>query len=623
MRGRLALGFWVGAAWLWCTVAEAGVLARGAHFDTQGPRYWVSRFVLEYAEPHPAHPGLDALAAHNYALGQADDGYVGPRRGGRNLWFRLDEMGQQEPVPVYASGLRELAEQIVADLNARGLIGVYVAPNPNDIDPTTGEDHRPDGQTALRLRVYTGRVGAVRTFAADPELDNRERVDRPEHRVIAQRSPVGPQSSDLLDRKRLDEYVARLNRHQRRFVDVVLTPTLQPGRINVDYIVEEERPWSLYTSFSDTGTRSTDRWRQRFGFTHQQLSGLDDVLRLDYVTDGFDDIDAFFGSYEGLIPGAAGTGLDGMRWRLGASRSEYRSEVLFGGAGGGAGNDEIFAGETTQLELGVSQNVYQSGGLFIDLGAGLRWMDLDVTNLTIFDGRAKFLVPALSLQVENTGAGAVRWAGLTLEKSLDSSGFSDYERASGRLDLDDNWMALRWDAGLRFEPGLRRRSVGSPLRTGRRHEIELSTQGQYAFDHRMIPHEQGVIGGLYSVRGYPQSVVAGDSIYVGRAEYRYLVPLGFAPGSPLLGDWTLVLRTFFDLGWAVNEPGSAVDGSGSRIRLADDGTDRLASIGLGAEIRIRRNLSLRLDYGIALEAIDDEGVDSGDSEAHLAAIVRY
>jgi hemolysin activation/secretion protein len=600
--------------------AEAAVLARGAHFDTQGQRYWVSRFVLEYAEPHPAHPALDALAAHNYALGQADDGYVGPRRGGRNFWFRLDEMGQQQAVPVYASGLRELAEQIVGDLNARGLIGVYVAPNPDDIDPTTGEDKRAPAQTALRLRVYTGRVGAVRTFAADPELDNQERVDRPEHRVIAQRSPVGPQSSDLLDRKRLDEYVARLNRHQGRFVDVVLTPTLQPGRINVDYIVEEERPWSLYSSFSDTGTRDTDRWRQRFGFAHQQLTGLDDVLRVDYVTDGFDDIDAFFGSYDGLIPGTDGTWLDGMRWRFGAARSEYSSEVFF--AGGAGGTDEIFAGETTQLEFGIAQNVYQSGGLFVDLGAGLRWLDVDLTNLTVYDAKAKFLIPGLTLQLEDTRAGSIRYAALTLEQAS-SSGFSEEDDDFGREDLDDSWLALRWNAGIRFEPWSGRRSGGGRSFVGRLHEIELSTEGQYAFDQRLIPQEQGVIGGLYTVRGYPQSLVAGDSIAIARAEYRYHIPLSLSQGSSFWSDWNLVLRSFVDMGWAINASGSVTGANGVPIRLADDGTEQLTSIGVGAEILIRRNLSLRLDYGIALQALEDEGVDSGDSEAHLAAIVRY
>jgi hypothetical protein len=597
--------------------SEAVVLPGGLHVASQGPRYLVSRFVLEYAEPHPRHPPLASLAARSYALGRAEDGYVGPRRGGRNIWFQLDEMARQAPVPVYASGLRELCEQIVADLNARGLIGVYVAPHPEDIDPATGEDRRPAAASALRLRVHSGRVQDVRTFAADPALDNAERADRPEHRAIAQRSPVGPERSDLLDRRELDEYLARLNRHPGRFVDVVLTPTLEPGRIHLDYIVEEERPWSLYSSFSNTGPEDTEEWRQRFGFTHQQLTGLDDVLRVDYVTDGFDDIHALFATYEGLLPGAlGGRRFEGLRWRLGAARTEYSSEVgvavgLGGGVSGGAATTEIFEGETLGLELGLVQTVHQARNLFVDVGAGVRWMDVDMTNLTQFSTSMPFVIPGLLLRVESLRPRSLRYAHVTLEKSVPGlagtshDDFEEFEAVGGRLELDDDWLALRWDAGLRFEPGSARR----------RHEIELSTQGQYAFDNRLIPQEQGVAGGLYSVRGYPQSVVAGDSVFVGRAEYRHHWPLARVRNASLWSDWDLILKGFFDLGYAVSHD------SGSD--LPDEGSETLASVGVGIELLLRRNLSLRLDHGIALRDVDHESVESGDGETHLSAVLRY
>jgi hemolysin activation/secretion protein len=302
-----------------------------------------------------------------------------------------------------------------------------------------------------------------------------------------------------------------------------------------------------------------------------------------------------------------------MRWRLGAVRSEYSSEVFF--AGGAGGTDEIFAGETTQLELGATQNVFQSGGLFVDVGAGLRWLDVDLTNLTVYDAKANFLIPGITLQLEDLRSGGIRYASLTLEHGS-SSGLSASDDF-GREDIDDSWLALRWNAGLRFEPGAGRR--GARGFVGRMHEIELSTEGQYAFDSRLVPQEQGVIGGLYTVRGYPQSLVAGDSIYIGRAEYRYHIPLTLSQGSALWNDWNLVLRSFFDLGHSVTEGGTASNG----VSLPDEGGDWLASVGLGAELLIRRNFSLRLDYGFALHELEDEGVESGDTEAHLSAIVRY
>jgi hypothetical protein len=356
---------------------------------------------------------------------------------------------------------------------------------------------------------------------------------------------------------------------------------------------------------------------------HQQLTGLDDVLRFDYVTDGFDDIHAAFATYEGLLPAFLGGNLfEGLRWRLGAARTEYSSEVgvavgLGGGVSGGATTTEIFEGETLGLELGLVQTVYQDRNLFVDVGAGVRWMDIDMTNLTQFSTSMPFAIPGLLLRIESLRPGSLRYAHLTLEKSVpglagtSSDDFEEFETVGGRLELDDDWLALRWDAGLRFAPGARYRRSAA----GRRHEIELSTQGQYAFDNRLIPQEQGVAGGLYSVRGYPQSVVSGDSVFIGRAEYRYHWPLGLAASGSLWSDWDLILKTFFDLGYAVNHDAGS--------DLPDEGSETLSSVGVGIELLLRRNLSLRLDHGIALTDVDHERVESGDGETHLSAIVRY
>ncbi|HXZ84780.1 MAG TPA: ShlB/FhaC/HecB family hemolysin secretion/activation protein, partial [Myxococcota bacterium] len=366
-------------------------------------------------------------------------------------------------------------------------------------------------------------------------------------------------------------------------------------------------------------TEDTRKWRQRFGFTHTQLTGLDDVLRLDYVTDGFNDINAFFGAYEGLIPGVSeNSWLDGVRWRWGASRTKYSSEVGIGVATGGVSTREVFEGDNWMLSLGLVKTIHQSGGLFVDAGAGLRWMDIDMTNLSQFSARMPFAIPSLTLEIEDLGPGAVRYAHFALEKSVPAlagtshGDFEDFETAGGRLDLDDDWTVLRWDAGWRFQPGAPRRA-GTRALSLRWHEIEFSTEGQYSFNNRLIPQEQGVVGGLYTVRGYPQSAVAGDSIFVGHAEYRYHLPLELAQAASARWlNWDLILKGFFDFGFARN-------GSGG----IDEGNESLASVGVGCELQLRQNLSLRLDHGIALAEIDHGRTEPGDSETHLSAVVRY
>ncbi|HXZ85286.1 MAG TPA: hypothetical protein VEI82_07330, partial [Myxococcota bacterium] len=278
----------------------------GEHTQTDGPRYWVGKIRLSYATEHPLQPPISLIAGADYALGQASDGYVGARRGGKNVWFHLSDLGDKEAVPVYATGLQDLCEQIVAELGARGLMGVYVAPSPADIDAQTGGDVRAEGDTELHLVVHTGRVQAVRTFqapaaAASAGAGAAKPIEDKE--AIAERSPLQPVGAgDPLDKNKLDAYLARLNRQPGRLVDAVVTPTLVPGVVNLDYLVQEDRPWTVSSDFSNTGTDATGKDRQHFAFADYQLTGHDDVLLLDYLTSGFSDTNSVTGSYELRVP---------------------------------------------------------------------------------------------------------------------------------------------------------------------------------------------------------------------------------------------------------------------------------------------------------------------------------
>jgi hemolysin activation/secretion protein len=138
-----------------------------------------------------------------------------------------------------------------------------------------------------------------------------------------------------------------------------------------------------------------------------------------------------------------------------------------------------------------------------------------------------------------------------------------------------------------------------------------------------------VLGGPGTVRGYPQSIVAGDSMLNGSVEYRFHVPLAltavnpwqlpwigeFRPGPDArhrLPDWDFVIATFFDYGQTWNE--NAVPG---------EENETLASLGLGLELVLRQNFLLRLDYGVALSDVESADVTSGSTEANFAATVRY
>ena len=599
----------------------------GAHTQTEGPRYWVGEIEIRYANDHPLHPPVDLVRSGQYALGHASDGYVGARRGGENYWFALGALGAEAAVPVYATGVRDLCEQVVGELGQRGLIGVYVAPDPAQIDPDTGADLRGDG-TGLTLVIHTGRVRSVRTFSAGEAGPGVAPVDAetPDYEQIAERSPLQPVGAgDPLAKSELDAYVATLNRLPGRVVDVVITPTLTPGIVNLDYLVSEDKPWSISSSISDTGTEQTGDWRQRFSYANYQLTGHDDVLLLDYLTSSFDKVNAVAGSYETNLPFAYD-----LRARASSSWSQYTADQF--------GLNDAFKGEQYEFGGALISSLVRRPGLFLDTTLGTRWMHIDVTNFST-DASMPFFVPELALALERVRATSRMFARVGFEQSVPfiagttSSDIEDFSRA-GRSDVDDSWRLISLDMRGSFflRPWLR----GVPVRAGRTlrprelaHELAWRLGGQYSLGTRLIPQVEGVLGGPGTVRGYPQSIVAGDSLFGGSVEYRFHVPLSiaavmpwqlpvigeFRPGPDAdhrLPDWDFVVATFFDYGQTWNQ--SAVPGE-------EDAT--LSSLGLGLEVVLRRNFSMRVDYGFALSDVDFADVQSGDTEMNFAATVRY
>jgi hemolysin activation/secretion protein len=193
----------------------------------------------------------------------------------------------------------------------------------------------------------------------------------------------------------------------------------------------------------------------------------------------------------------------------------------------------------------------------------------------------------------------------------------------GRGGADSTWQLLLWNAiaSHYLEPLLfptAWRDTSTPASSTLAHELYFSTRGQYAFGHRLISQATQVIGGLYSVRGYPQSAAIGDDVVIGTLEYRLhlpnILPIRHNPIQlPWLGpfrwtrqqpygraDWDLVLRLFVDTGYTRQSFSSSA-------LAAVEPNQFLAGAGIGAELSIRSYLRARVDYGWAL--LDSKATD--------------
>ncbi|MCA9311184.1 MAG: ShlB/FhaC/HecB family hemolysin secretion/activation protein [Phycisphaerales bacterium] len=536
-------------------------------------------------------------------LAKAQDGFFAPRSGLGSEMVRVGDLPTLDGwgAYLYDSAVRAIAVAVSDEAKREGQAAVRVAINLTD-----------DG--TLRLTLTQGTISALRTVV-NPEGEEPS-LNEPGYDQIREHSPV--QEGDLVDIEALDSYVHRLNRRPGRQVDVALAPGVSDSDLTLDYLVGESDPFMLYAQASNTGTEETSEWRERFGLAHYNLTNFDDVLSLDYITGDFNSVHAFTGSYERPFRSF----IDTLRWRVFAKWIDYdASEVGFGGS--------AFEGTTFGVGGELIWNVYQNGPGFVDLVGGVRYEDVSVdNNLIDVTGESSFVLPYLGARYDRQTPRGNTMAGAFIEWGSASEN-PDELAELGRFDVADSWTVVRWDASQSlfldpiFGAGWNDGSEATPTLA---HEVVVSTTGQISLGDRLVPNFVETIGGFYSVRGYPEAFAFGDRVYTGSLEYRFHLPRAFGVSDPVqffkddsfryapqeaLGptDWDLIFRAFLDAGRAEHE---------NPLIFEDDAT--LVGAGLGVELTLYRNVSLRLDWGVALKEaeVDNEKVTAGSSRLHMA-----
>lgn len=639
-------------------VLAMDVLGNAAHplidGDPESQRYRVSRVEFVYPDLggglHPDLPPLEeALSRIAVPLSRVDEpapGWIAARPGAEAELIPVLDLVFEPADHLYASAGRSIAIAVqAAYAEFYDWVGHFVQVDPRQVDPSRATRFE-EGDT-LRFWIQAIEVDEVRTVArAENERvgEGEPLVNNPIHRRIVEQSPVSPrriQLGDSLDEsgeltvipgsiprfRELEEYAARLNRHPGRRVDPVVTPGSGPGLVGIDYIVNEVKPWLILGEVSNTGTEETDEWRYRIGFLHTQLTGADDILQLDYLTAGFDESHAVIASYQRPII------KDRFWFRLFGNWSEYTASDV-----GLAGID--FEGESFQFGGELIYNVFQHRDWFIDVLGGARYENVEVFNGAADEtGEDDYTVVYGGVRLERASALASTFASVRLETSVGDLDLDEAELL-GRAEPSKSWTVLRYDASHSFflEPILN--PGGFSAQSGREdemtlaHQLALSARGQLSFNDRLLPNEQQTAGGFFTVRGYPESLLAGDSVHLFTGEYRfYLIrslpavgigrdevaqPFGnfqFRRTAPYgAGDWDLLFRAFADY--------AVVRASDATIFEIED---ELFGIGVGAELLVRNNLSLRLDWGFAVNEVETsaDDVDQWDNRLHFSATVRF
>jgi hemolysin activation/secretion protein len=602
-----------------------------------GPGYPVSAFELAFLREHPSHPLVIDLLAMPIQLGWTSQGYVAPRADVPPVTITLSEAAIRPTETYYASALQHILVAIKDELVAQDLMGVYVAPDPSQIEPSTGKDLRA-GNTTLVLVLTTGIVTQLRTMASgervtdDGPIKSEERINHPWHAHVIEFSPLQPWDPDapegaprvdLLNKAEMDRYLFFLSRHPGRRVDAALAAGVDPGTVSLDYQVTENKPLVLYAQISNTGTQSTGYMRYRFGFFHSQLTNNDDILSFDYITSFDSGSNQILASYEAPVNKQN----DRWRWRVYGGWSQYTADQV-----GFFGQD--FTGEDWNIGGELIWNFYQKRELFFDTYFGARFENVQTENTDFgTNGDSDFGIPRVGVRMDQTTEWFSTQGFAQLEFWLSDSDAEELELL-GRTDpsTDPTVFQGGLTQSVYLEPLLNRakwEDPSDPKNSTLSHELFMSIRGQYAFGDRLIPNAQAVAGGLYTVRGYPESAVAGDSAVIGTAEYRYHIPRAFdlepeprelfgqpfraAPqyvyGRP---DWDFVLKAFLDAG--------AVYQSDIQPFESDE---TLVGVGVGCDLVYRRNLTARLDWGFALTEIPSIPVNVGSNRLQFVVTILY
>jgi hemolysin activation/secretion protein len=620
---RLA-GF--GGLAIWTTLA---VFAAPASAQLRGPMFPVSAFEVDYALEHPRHLPIQQILDLEVGLRSTVNGYVAPRPVDRTVRMRLSSLPRNASFS--ASAIQHINQFIVSTFNRNGIDGVIVTVP--EIDEETGRDLRPPGRTRLLLRIWTARIQRL-TTVADGErfegLSTDERTNLAAHAWIRERAPVQPGGErDLLVVKALEDYAARVSRHPGRRVDVELSPGDRPGTTDVNLRVAESKTWYVYAQYSNTGTIETTKNRERFGFVHNQLLGRDDILTIDYTTGDFDSPQSVIGSYDSPFL----KGVDAWRFRVRGWYSQFDASTV-------GFSDGRFFGEQYSGDAALVHNFYQDGELFVDAELGFAGQQMYVENYELPDengqvpstGRGTYFLPSVGIAGDRLTRTTAMLFGTFFEAGLTNTPAAELA-ILGRQDPSTDFLRLRWDGSYSFylEPLIDRQAwedPTTPRSSTLAHEIALLFRGQYPFGARLVPQYQQIAGGLYTVRGYNQAEVAGDTVVIGSAEYRLHVPRLFSPDPnppevPGMGvfrarpqtvfgrpDWDLVFRVFTD---AAGVFISAPD--------ATETNSTLWSVGGGVELQVLRNLSARVDVGTVLTAAGRSTL--GDTRANVVATVLY
>ncbi|MDI1321050.1 MAG: ShlB/FhaC/HecB family hemolysin secretion/activation protein [bacterium] len=598
----------------------------------------IEHFEFRYGLQHPALPSLEELNRVGVRL--TKEGTVwhpAPAKAGEVIMLGSIPEGSRFD----GDALREIAQEVVRWYNLRGMFGVWVSFLDVEASSSGLTDNRPaaDNRTA-RVVVWASQVAEVRTLARGNRFKTQFSVNNRKHRGIIAKSPLHPgktpaEPGSLFRKDLLDAYLHGLSLHPGRLVEASIASAGEPGKVVLDFLVNESKPWQIFSQLNNFGTEQTGLWRGRLGYQDNQLTNHDDILNIDVIsTPDF----KTYGSF--------------LSYRIPLWRPAKLLMRVYGSYGDFLANNDAtlqglrFAGKNWLGGLELTNRLSLRRGWQLESGLGANFTHYEsqsiLSGTLAGHGFSNFLIPFVSETLSRDAGSWAFDANLRYDTTVGSFANTDPATgisALGRILADSSWTSLRWNVGgFVYVESLFRGADRAPYLAN---QLSLRVKGRYLLKgSRLIPQEEEPIGGALSVRGYAESELSADNFATATFEYAFHVPRTLKPGEPATlfrspfkwrptkpqqnPDWDFIVRAFYDFGHRQVTPIQlgAAPTPGAAVALSDK-TLNLSGTGAGIEFLLKQNFSLRCDVGMALTELRDDTQPQGKEIIVPAGQIHY
>ncbi len=410
----------------------------------------------------------------------------------------------------------------------------------------------------VSIKLIEGRIGSI-------NIENNKSTSE---KFITKRIAVEP--GELVELKALENTLFEFN----KYYDIALRAVLQPGQAvgTTDYIINTMEPEQHEMMFftDNAGRDDVGLYRLGLNYTNRSLLGYRDRFSLGYhLAEGSQ---SGFASY--YVP------VNSRGTHVLAQFDASDVEILKGQLA-----ELNVTSKSTNFGLQVRHPFILDDNTMLNAFGAVynKESDTDFDGETLFSTRVGSLVLGADVQsYHQAGSWYMRHA-LTsgYYHNLEDERFWKYK-------FDGNWVSIMEN----------------------NHMFTLRLSGQLTTDTLLPSTEQFQVGGMYTVRGYPEGLLSGDQGYFMSAEYD--VPLTFVTTKQGASPFTDRFRLF-----AFMDHGAAFAFKGND--LGNDKDDYLTSAGLGLGINVGKIIKGRLVVAFPLNSRED-GQDGTTLHFYLQSI---